>query len=304
MRLDSHPYASIDDLREIQKAMTQAWLSPRRPLVPQTPGDLAWWYASAGPGVDWSKRIRVWTDGSRVVGWGWFKPPADLDWWVDAALDEADERQVRLEILDWAGERMAASTQDGAAPRSLEVWGADGWPETALLEELGYSPNGTQLTQFHQSLDRHLPEPVVPDGYTVRTVAGPQEIPARVEVHRSAFAPSRMTVEKYAILVGLAPYAYDLDAVVVAPDGTFAAFTMCWLDREAEVGYFEPVGTHVDHQRRGLGKAVNTHGLRLLQAAGARDALVYSDPSNAASDGLYRSVGFQPIALHRAYVRP
>jgi len=303
MRLDSHAFASIDDLREIQAAMTRAWLSPRRPLVPQTIGDLAWWYASAGPGVDWSVRIRVWTDGSRVVGWGWFKPAADLDWWVDAALDAADERRVRLEILDWAGERLATSTQDGA-PRSLEVWGADGWPETALLEEFGYAPNGTELTQFFQSLDRELPEPVVPDGYAVRAVVGPEEIPARVEVHRSAFAPSRMTVEKYSILVGLWPYAYDLDAVVEAPDGTFAAFTMCWLDRDAQLGYFEPVGTHADHQQRGLGKAVNTFGLRMFQAAGARDAMVYSDPSNAASEALYRSVGFTPVALHRAYVRP
>jgi ribosomal protein S18 acetylase RimI-like enzyme len=304
MHLESHPYASIHDLREMQAAMTVAWLSLQRPLVPQTIGDLAWWFASAGPGIDWSKRICVWTDGSRVVGWGWFKPPVDLDWWVDAALDEGDQRKVRLEILAWAGGRVAATTQDGAAPRGLEVWGADGWPETALLEELGYAPTGTQLTQFFQSLDRRVPEPTLPDGYTVRSVAGPEEIPARVEVHRSAFAPSRMTVEKYEILVGLEPYSFDLDAVVEAPDGSFAAFTMCWLDREARLGYFEPVGTHADHQRRGLGKAVNTYGLRMLQAAGARDAMVYSDPANAASDALYRSVGFRPIALHRGYARP
>ena len=283
--------------------MTAAWRSPQRPLVPQTIGDLAWWFAGAGPGVNWSERIHVWTDGAHVVGWGWFKPPADLDWWVDASLDQVDERQVRLEILSWAGERVAASAQDGAAPRALEVWGADGWPETALLEELGYVPSGAQLTQFFQSLDRDLPGPVLPDGYSVRSLAGPAEVPARVEVHRAAFAPSRMTVEKYGILVELWPYAYDLDAVVEAPDGTFAAFTMCWLDREAELGYFEPVGTHPDHQRRGLGKAVNTYGLRMFQAAGARDAMVYSDPANAASEALYRSVGFQPIALHRAYAR-
>ena len=96
----------------------------------------------------------------------------------------------------------------------------------------------------------------------------------------------------------------DLDAVVEAPDGTFAAFTMCWLDRAAQLGYFEPVGTHPDHQRRGLGKAVNTHGLRLLQAAGARDAMVYSDSATAASNALYQSVGFREIARHRAYARP
>jgi ribosomal protein S18 acetylase RimI-like enzyme len=307
MRLDSHPYASIDDLRAMQAAMTAAWLSPRRPLVPQTIGDLAWWFAGAGPGVDWTERIRIWTAGSRIVGWGWFKPPTDVDWWVETMPDDADERRIRLEILAWADERGAAaraSGADDAQPRPIEVWGADGWPETALLRELGFVPSGTELTQYFQSLDRDLPEPVLPEGYRVRSVAGPNEIPARVEVHRAAFAPSRMTAEKYAILVGLEPYAYDLDAVVEAPDGSFAAFTMCWLDRTAQLGYFEPVGTHPDHQRRGLGKAVNTHGLRMLQAAGARDAMVYSDPANAASNALYQSVGFREIARHRAFARP
>ena len=307
MALRSRPFDSRHDLRDMQAALTAAWNSPRRPLLPQTIGDLAWWFASAGPDVDWTERIRIWTDGTRIVGWGWFKPPADLDWFVTPLPSEADERLVRLEILAWADERVAtfASSRDaagGPAP-SPEVWGADGWPETDALTDLGFVTTGTVLTQYFQPLDLEIPEPVLPEGYALRTVAGPDEIPARVEVHRSAFAPSKMTVEKYSILVGLWPYAYALDAVVEAPDGSFAAFTMCWLDREAEIGYFEPVGVHADHQRRGLGKAVNTFGLRLLQAAGAREALVYSDRSNAASEALYQSVGFKPIAMHRAYAR-
>ena len=306
MRLESRPYASLDDLRAIQAAMTAAWLSPQRPLVPQTIGDLAWWFASAGPDVDWTERIRIWTDGSRTVGWGWFKPPVDLDWYVTPFPDEADERRLRLEILAWADQRVAIFAEGDAerSARSPEVWGADGWTETDLLADLGFVQSGNALTQYHQRLDRELPEPVVPAGYTLRTVAGPAEIPARVEVHRSAFAPSKMTVEKYSILTGLWPYSFELDAVVEAPDGSFAAFTMCWLDREAAVGYFEPVGVHADHQRRGLGKAVNTFGLRLLQAAGAREALVYSDPANAASEAFYQSVGFRAIAMHRSYTRP
>jgi ribosomal protein S18 acetylase RimI-like enzyme len=308
MGIESRPYASVDDLRLIQSVMTAAWLSPQRPLVPQTIGDLAWWFASAGPDVDWTERIRIWSEGSRIVGWGWFKPPSDLDWYVSPLPDEADERRVRLEILAWADERVAmfqSSRDDANAGHvpALEAWGADGWPETGVLGELGFVATGPALTQYFQSLDCELPEPVVPDGYTLRTVAGPSEIPVRVEVHRAAFAPSKMTVEKYSILVRLEPYAYERDAVVEAPDGTFAAFTMCWLDKEARLGYFEPVGTHPDHVRRGLGKAVNTFGLRLLQAAGARDAMVYSLASNVASEALYRSVGFRPVAIHRAYSR-
>jgi RimJ/RimL family protein N-acetyltransferase len=113
-----------------------------------------------------------------------------------------------------------------------------------------------------------------------------------------------MTVEKYEILVGLEPYAYDRDAVVEAPDGSLAAFTMCWLDRARRPRLLRARGTHPDHRRRGLGKAVNTFGLRLLKAAGAREAMVYSDASNEASRALYESVGFTAIAMHRVHRRP
>ena len=110
-----------------------------------------------------------------------------------------------------------------------------------------------------------------------------------------------MSVEKYEILVGLPGYRYDLDAVAVAPDGSFAAMTMCWLDRVAELGYFEPVGTHQDHRRLGLAAAVTTFGLRRLRDEGAREAMVFADAPNAASNALYQSVGFRPIAMHRKY---
>jgi mycothiol synthase len=307
MALVSRPFGSLDDLRAMQAAITAAWLTSRRPFVLATIGDVAWWMAQGGPEADWPSRIRIWTEHGRTVGWGWISPPNGLDWFTATDLGQDEEHRLRLEILAWGSERiatLAALPAHGSPPPALEAWAADGWPEEHFLTGLGFTPTEETLTQYFQSLDRELPEPVVAPGYTVRAMAGPDEIPARVEVHRSAFAPSKMTVEKYAILVGLEPYRYELDAVVEAPDGTFAAFTMCWLDRAAELGSFEPVGVHADHRRRGLGKAVNTFGLRLLQSAGAREAMVFSGSKNAASEALYRSVGFSPIARHRAYTAP
>ena len=96
-------------------------------------------------------------------------------------------------------------------------------------------------------------------------------------------------------------YAPEHDLVVEAPDGSLAAFLMAWWNPDAGVGEFEPVGTHPDHQRRGLGRALNLAGLRLLQDLGATDALVFSTTSNAASQGLYASAGFEPATQHRAW---
>jgi len=304
MALTSRPYASVDDLREIQASITAAWASPRRPLIAQTIGDVAWWLAQGGPDADWPARIRIWNQGARTVGWGWMSLPNGLDWFVAPGVDEADERRVREEILGWATERAVALSNSPENPRPLEVWAADGWSEAEFLTRLGYTVTDDGLTQYVRSLERDLPEPTVAPGYSVRNLTGPDDIPARVEVHRSAFAPSKMTVEKYEILVSLPGYRYDLDAVAVAPDGSFAAFTMCWLDPAAELGYFEPVGTHQMHRRLGLAKAVNAFGLRRLREEGAREAMVYADLGNEASNGLYQSVGFRQIAVHRKYAAP
>ena len=62
-----------------------------------------------------------------------------------------------------------------------------------------------------------------------------------------------------------------------------------------------PSGTHPDHRRLGLARAVNLAGLHLLRGLGAQDALVFSAATNPASEALYASVGFEAITRHRAW---
>jgi ribosomal protein S18 acetylase RimI-like enzyme len=308
--ITSRAWAGPDDLRAMEGLLSAAWNGPRRPLVPVTVGDLEWWFALGGPDVDWSKRIRIWEVGGHIVAWGWFKPPIETEWFVSDALDEVTRIRVADSLLTWheqlAHEALAripvATPPDGGPPR-LEKWAADGWPEAALLAARGWSPGDLLLTQYFQPFDVELDPPRVPDGYTLRTLRGPNDVPARVEVHRAAFAPSQLTVEKYEIAVRQEHYAFERDVVVEASDGSFAAFALCWLDPVSALGYFELVGVHPDHQRRGLGRVVMRQGLRLLREAGAHDAMVFSLRSNAASEALYRSAGFDEIAIHRIWTK-
>jgi ribosomal protein S18 acetylase RimI-like enzyme len=352
--LTSRAWTSPEDLGAMTAALSRAWASPRRPLVPGTPGDLEWWTAMGGPGADWSSRVRLWELGGDVVGWGWFNPPGHLDWFVSSELDAAEETAVRDEILDWLFERAraarraagtepkaaaatepddaaaatepsaaaaAAATESSAAAATessgaaaeptaaanreikLETWAGDGWTEAAFLQERGWTTNGSALSQHVQALDLDLDPPRVPDGYTLRSLRGPDDIAARVAVHRAAFAPSVMNEDRYRILAEQEHYAFDHDLVIEALDGSFAAFAICWLDPVGSVGEFEPVGTHPDHQRRGLGRVVMRAGLRMMREAGLRDAVVFSLQSNAASEALYRSAGFEIAAVHRPYSR-
>jgi mycothiol synthase len=97
-------------------------------------------------------------------------------------------------------------------------------------------------------------------------------------------------------------YRFDDDLVVEAPDGTLAAFALGWLDPVGGVGELEPVGTHPDHQRRGLSRAVVTGAATRFFNAGVRAVQVYADASEAAAEALYASVGFHRRTFHQRYV--
>jgi hypothetical protein len=119
----------------------------------------------------------------------------------------------------------------GADPADLDSWG-DAEETIEAYEDLGFD--------------------------VVERVQGSEEdFASRAAAHRSAFQPSRFRDEVYELVRATPPYRADLDCIAVAPDGSVAAYTLAWLDKKNRVGQFEPVGTHADHQRRGLGRAVN-----------------------------------------------
>jgi ribosomal protein S18 acetylase RimI-like enzyme len=98
---------------------------------------------------------------------------------------------------------------------------------------------------------------------------------------------------RYQSFMRLPVYATGCDMMVVTPDGRCASFCIFWPDAVNKVALFEPVGTHPDFQRRGLGKALLSECLRRLQAEGMEHAIVGTNSGNLAAERLYESVGFK-----------
>ena len=138
-------------------------------------------------------------------------------------------------------------------------------------------------------------EPAAPDGYRLRTIE-PTDLEQRVEIHRTVWTPSRVTAESFANVQAAWPYRRDLDCVVEAPDGSFAAYCLAWLDDANRVGQFEPVGTHPDYHRRGLATAVCRFALLRLREEGATRAIVYSLEGFGGGTALYESIGMREHA--------
>lgn len=165
----------------------------------------------------------------------------------------------------------------------------------------------------HRGLDE-LPSPTLPPGYTVVTAEQAGER-ARVDAHRLAWAPARIkellglgltgneaqssfTLDKYEAIKAVTIYRSELDLVVLAPDGSPAAFALGWHDPRSESVLFEPVGTSPEHARRGLSQAVCLAVMTKAQDLGATQAVVgpRGDDAYPAPRCLYHSLGFSTVA--------
>ena len=169
---------------------------------------------------------------------------------------------------------------------------------------LAYQVHGS-WTRLNERDLTDLEQPVLPDGYRFRTAdeTGPQ---AAVRAHLDAWAPSAYSAESYEGVRRTAAYRGDLHLLVEAPDGTMAASTIMWLDEVNRTAEFEPVGTHPDHRRRGLARAVLLHGTHRTRAAGATHMTVacLGAPGHPAARELYYGLGFRVWRGTRRSSRP
>jgi mycothiol synthase len=291
--IQHRPATSVDDLRLAGEVMSRAWRSGSRTVV-ATPAGIEWWYASSWPEA-LADHLRLWTDGGDLVAWTWHDA-GEIEWFVWTGQPARDVAVLEAILED----AIAAS------PGAIGIWTAEDDDLTfATLRHHGFEPLGRRLSQWQwHPADGEIAIPDVPTGYTIRHVAGPAEAEARVDVHRAAFAPSRLTLDKYERLATCPHYRFEDDLVVEAPDGTFAAFALAWWDPVGQVGEFEPVGTHPDHQRRGLARALLRHGMRRFADLGARTVQVYSDATDGGPEALYAAVGFRRRAYHQHVQRP
>ncbi|TCJ14831.1 GNAT family N-acetyltransferase [Rubrobacter taiwanensis] len=282
----SRPYSGEEDYARMRELLVEAF-DPGG-LVYATAGEIDWWrFADNGGGVE---AARLWREAGRVVGFAW--PSGDE---VDIVAHPR-YRRLEEEMLAWAERR---GRYEGFSALSVWSYARDG-RRNGLLERRGYGRTGRWLLFWKRELDGALPEPELPPGYALRSVRG-EEVEERAAVHRSAFAPSQVTVEKYRAVMRSPAYRSDLDLVVCAPDGAFVAFCIAWLDAANRIGVFEPVGVHPGYRRRGLGRAVVAEGLRRLRDLGARAAYLNSEGANGPARRLYAAAGFRVLDRNHAW---
>ena len=229
----------------------------------------------------------------------------------EAHLSVHPERRtlaLEEEMLAMAEERLPALTPNNT--KRLCVWSpAADQLRQGLLIQRGYARADWPEHQWRRELaDPITPAPPAP-GYTIRALGDGLELLERCYASGLGFHEGdiKIAVENrddptwYRNIQTAPLYRRDLDLVAIAPDGAIAAFCTIWFDDVTRSAYFEPVATVPAYQRRGLGKALMTEGLRRLQRMGATVAFVggYSPAANA----LYRSVMGDDHELYEPWAR-
>ena len=175
-----------------------------------------------------------------------------------------------------------------------------------LLGDAGYERYDFSERRGRHDLGAPIPDAPIPAGYTVRSLGDASELPSRSFASWRAFhaddpEDAYEGWEWYRSIQQMPLYRRDLDLVAVAPDGEIAAFCTVWYDDVTRTGYFEPVGTRPEHQRRGLGRAVLTEGLRRLGPLGAVRGFVGG--YTPAATALYDGAGFKDADRSTAWRR-
>ena len=271
-----------------------------------TVGELAWVWAKDYDALSQFRRYRHWFVDGRLAGWGWVYLPhritrgdgkvcevktANLIWQV-----HPDQPKLLAEILDWYDD--VAGDVD-----RLVILQAPDVDARAIAAAHGYTfdaETGSDNGDWHQFNTRELtdvPDPVLPKGFRFRTAADVSVADA-VTAHRDAWYPSSFTEVAFERVRRTWPYRADLHVLIQAPDGTLVATAIIWLDKVTRTAEFEPVGTHREFRRQGLGTALQLHGMHLARAAGAHRMLVacLGAPVHPAARNLYYGVGFRELS--------
>jgi GNAT superfamily N-acetyltransferase len=277
-------------------------------------GELAWIWGKghASDGRTWPRRL--WFSGGALVAWGWAYLPHQVRR-SDGSVTDVTRAYLGYqvhpghaalvdEVIGWY-DAVAAGLERTVMPSAADAFALDRWAAHGYQTDLAGHGDTGSWTQLNERDLTDLEQPVLPGGFRFRTAdeAGPAAV---VQAHVDAWAPSSYTAESYEGVRRTATYRGDLHVLVQAPDGTMAASTIMWLDEANKTAEFEPVGTHPDYRRLGLGTAMLLHGMQLARQAGATHMTVacLGAPGHPRARGLYYRVGFRPLSRDVPLIKP
>ncbi|MDF3149329.1 mycothiol synthase, partial [Streptomyces sp. T21Q-yed] len=183
-----------------------------------------------------------------------------------------------------------------ASGKRLRVWAHGGHAAARHLSQVLGLTLFRELRQMRRSLaDLKLPDPMLPEGVTVRTFVPGQDDAAWLAVNAAAFAhhPEQGSLTQRDLDDRKAEPWFDPAGFFLAERaGELIGFHWTKVHAQERLGEVYVLGVRPGAQGGGLGKALATIGLRHLAAQGLPTAMLYVDADNKAAVSVYERLGF------------
>ncbi|WP_030673396.1 mycothiol synthase [Streptomyces cellulosae] len=192
--------------------------------------------------------------------------------------------------------RALGSALLAASGKRLRVWAHGGHSAARHLAQVLGLTLFRELRQMRRSLgDLDLPEPVLPDGVTVRTFVPGTDDSAWLAVNAAAFAhhPEQGSLTQRDLDDRKGEPWFDPAGFFLAFRGEeLAGFHWTKVHAQERLGEVYVLGVRPGAQGGGLGKALTTIGLRHLAGQALPTAMLYVDADNKAAVSVYERLGF------------
>lgn len=261
-------------------------------------------------------------DTGRFVDWRWggntVREAADPGWFSRAARVFRDDGAIRAltvreygddaaciitpdedpdavrHVLDW----LTTDEKSGEAGLVFEISDQAEWLRE-LFADAGLSEKPATGHEWEYNLSRMPDESRVPDGFTIEGLGT-----NRADDHAgiaacigAAFDIDRDLTVTLRSIEGNPLFRPELSVFARSPEGVVAAYCRGTVDPENGVCGIDPICTHPDYQKLGLGRAVVEECFRRQRALGGRFSYIGSAPEPAPGTYLYRSLGPSKVTV-------
>jgi mycothiol synthase len=206
----------------------------------------------------------------------------------------SERGRLEAQLVDWA--LAQAGTQGlhrlGALCRDDDSAGL------RVLQSLGFATVEAEL-RMARDLDAPVPQPRIPDGFSIRPLALPYELDGWLALYAATIGDRRHILDKWRAYRADSDYDNALDLVAVDASGRLAGACTCTVAgleaRRLPVreGRTEPIMVRPDCQGRGLGTALVLKGLSALRQRGLHRAALTTEADNPRAHRLYEALGYR-----------
>jgi len=254
------------------------------------PGDLGWHWRFGADSL--AGDLRVWRRDGQLVAVGLVDGAGLIRMAIAPMADQDDQLAVQLRT------DLSDPTRGALPAGSAIVEARFGTAIRGLLTDSGWAAD-----EPWTPLRRDLSEPVEDCGLRV-AVVGPDQVPDRVAVQRSAFPNSTFTVERWHTMAAASPYRRARCLVAYDAQGHAVTAVTVWSAGKGRPGLLEPMGVHPDHRGHGYGTAICVAAAAALREMGSSTATVCTRSANVGGVATYASAGFTRLPDVTDFRRP